>query len=365
MLAHELRNPLAPISTAAHLLKLQKASDPLIGRTSEIISRQVDHMTSLVDDLLDVSRVTRGLIRLQLQALPLEAIVAATVEQVRTLIEERRHRLTVELEPDLPPVLGDRTRLIQVCTNLLNNAAKYTPPGGELRLAAWREGACAVLSVRDNGIGIGPELLPHVFDLFTQAERSPDRAQGGLGLGLALVKSLVELHGGKVGVSSPGPGRGSEFTVRLPLALKTALPPARPETREAETPRNRPHVMLVDDNADAANTLALLLQLQGYPVSVEYDAQAALARAAREAPQVCLLDIGLPDIDGYELARRLRALPAGAGAVLIALTGYGQEQDREKSRLAGFDHHLVKPVHIEQLTAILSRIEAASPASQH
>jgi PAS domain S-box-containing protein len=358
MLAHELRNPLAPISTAAHLLKLAQANDPQIRRTSDIISRQVDHMTSLVDDLLDVSRVTRGLIRLQLQPLALEDIVAATVEQVRGLIEERGHGLTVDLEPALPPVLGDRTRLIQVCTNLLNNAAKYTPPGGEIRLSAWRDGDCATLAVRDNGIGIDEKLLPQVFDLFTQAERSPDRAQGGLGLGLALVKSLVELHGGRVRATSAGPGRGSEFSVRLPLASGIALPPARTPGAEPEAPKEKPQVLLVDDNVDAANTLALLLELQGYRVAVEYDARAALARAEREAPQACLLDIGLPDIDGYELARRLRALPATANATLIALTGYGQDQDRSRSRRAGFDHHLVKPVQIEQLTAILGRVGA-------
>jgi CheY-like chemotaxis protein/anti-sigma regulatory factor (Ser/Thr protein kinase) len=261
--------------------------------------------------------------------------------------------------------MGDRTRLIQVFTNLLNNAAKYTPPGGDIGIHAWRDGDCAVLAVRDNGIGIEPNLLPHVFDLFTQAERSPDRAQGGLGLGLALVKSLVELHGGRVSVSSSGPGRGSEFTVRLPLAGGTALPPAKAEPEAQQTPRMRPNVLLVDDNMDAANTLAQLLELQGYKVSVEYDAGAALARAEREAPQVCLLDIGLPDIDGYELARRLRALPATAGAVLIALTGYGQEQDRMRSQRAGFDYHLVKPVQFDNLSAILSRIGAPASAAQH
>jgi CheY-like chemotaxis protein len=223
----------------------------------------------------------------------------------------------------------------------------------------------AALTVRDNGIGIGPELLPHVFDLFTQAERSPDRAQGGLGLGLALVKNLTELHGGKVGVASEGPGRGSEFTLRLPLAPELALPPAgAPGAAYART-APRPRLMLVDDNADAANTLALLLQLQGYAVSVEYDALGALKRAAREAPQVCLLDIGLPDIDGYELARRLRQQPSTASALLIALTGYGQEQDRNRSREAGFDHHLVKPVKIEQLNALMSQAGAAAePANQ-
>jgi CheY-like chemotaxis protein/anti-sigma regulatory factor (Ser/Thr protein kinase) len=372
MLAHELRNPLAPISTAAQLLKLTQAKDPQVKKTSEIIARQVEHMTSLVDDLLDVSRVTRGLTTLQKEALSLEDVVMATVEQVRALIEERRHHLTVELAPGLPPVLGDRTRLIQVCTNLLNNAAKYTPPGGEILLRAWLEDRQAVLAVRDTGIGIGPELLPHVFELFTQGERSPDRAQGGLGLGLALVKSLVELHGGSVRAESQGPGRGSLFTVRLPLAA-----PAQPTGRAAAAlgqaraeqsagPPAQTRIMLVDDNADAANTLALLLQLRGYAVTVEYEARSALARAKREAPRICLLDIGLPDIDGYQLARQLRAQPETAGTLLIALTGYGQAQDRAKSEMAGFDHHLVKPVPIDQLIGLLALAGAGTvaPAEQ-
>ena len=357
MLAHELRNPLAPISTAAQLLRLAQVDDPRIARTSDIISRQVEHMTSLIDDLLDVSRVTRGLVTLEKEAVMLDQVVASTLEQVRSLVESRRHHLDIDIAPGMPPLLGDRIRLVQICTNLLNNAAKYTPPGGKLQLRAWVENGMLALTVSDNGIGIPPDLLPHVFDLFTQGERSPDRAQGGLGLGLALVKSLAELHGGRVAAHSEGPGKGSTFSVYLPLApgQHLSLPPVQDGSHQAHV-APASSVLLVDDNVDAANTLAMLLELQGYQVSVAYQAQDALEQAAAQAPGICLLDIGLPDMDGYELARRLRASPATSDAVLIALTGYGQAQDRERSVLAGFDHHLVKPVEIDRLIALLARI---------
>jgi CheY-like chemotaxis protein len=286
------------------------------------------------------------------------------MEQVRSLVESRRHHLDIDIAPGIPPLLGDRIRLVQICTNLLNNAAKYTPPGGELRLRARVEEGMLALTVSDNGIGMPLDLLPHVFDLFTQGERSPDRAQGGLGLGLALVKSLAELHGGRVAAHSEGPGKGSTFSVYLPLAPRQSL--AMPSVQDGG---HQAHVapaaslLLVDDNVDAANTLAMLLELQGYQVSVAYQAQDALERAAAQAPGICLLDIGLPDMDGYELARRLRASPATSDAVLIALTGYGQAQDRERSVLAGFDHHLVKPVEIERLTALLARISTQARAA--
>ena len=366
MLAHELRNPLAPISTAAELLKLAQVSDPRIARTSEIISRQVEHMTSLIDDLLDVSRVTRGLVTLEKDIVLLDQVVASTVEQVRPLVESRRHHLSVDIAPDIPPLLGDRIRLVQVCTNLLDNAAKYTPPGGELLLQAKVEDGALQVLVRDNGIGISANLLPQVFDLFTQGDRSPDRAQGGLGLGLALVKSLVELHGGSVSAHSDGVGCGSLFRVCLPLptlrddpaSLHGATLPGEPAA-----PRAQLQLMLVDDNVDAANTLAMLLEMQGYEVSVAYRAQDALERATQEAPGIFLLDIGLPDMDGYELARRLRAQPATSQAVLIALTGYGQAQDRERSKRAGFDHHLVKPVEIERLSALLEQVSQTARAA--
>ena len=363
MLAHELRNPLAPISTAAQLLKLAQTSEPRIARTSEIISRQVEHMTSLIDDLLDVSRVTRGLVTLEKDMVLLDQVIASSVEQVRPLVEARRHRLSIDIAPGIAPLLGDRIRLVQICTNLLNNAAKYTPSGGELLLRARVENGALALLVRDNGIGIGADLLPQVFDLFTQGERSPDRAQGGLGLGLALVKSLVELHAGSVDAHSDGAGRGSEFTVRLPLPALGDDPAAQRSAAlagELFAPAAQLQLMVVDDNVDAANTLAMLLEMQGYVVSVAYRAQDALERAARDAPGIFLLDIGLPDMDGYELARRLRAQSATGNAVLIALTGYGQAKDRERSELAGFDHHLVKPVEIERLSALLAQVSLSA-----
>jgi PAS domain S-box-containing protein len=366
MLAHELRNPLAPISTAAQLLKLAQANEPRIARTSEIISRQVEHMTSLIDDLLDVSRVTRGLVTLEKGMVLLDQVIASSVEQVRPLVESRRHHLSIDIAPGIAPLLGDRIRLVQICTNLLNNAAKYTPPGGELLLRARVEDGALSLLVRDNGIGIGADLLPQVFDLFTQGERSPDRAQGGLGLGLALVKSLVELHGGSVAAHSDGVGRGSDFTVRLPLPALGDDPATQLSAAldgEPFAPAAQLQLMVVDDNVDAANTLAMLLEMQGYVVSVAYRAQDALERAAKDAPGIFLLDIGLPDMDGYELARRLRAQSATGDAVLIALTGYGQAKDRERSELAGFDHHLVKPVEIERLSALLAQVRLSARAA--
>jgi PAS domain S-box-containing protein len=359
MLAHELRNPLAPISTAAQILKLIDVDEPRVHQTSAIIARQVDHMTSLIDDLLDVSRVTRGLITLEKQSLDLGSIVASAIEQVRPLLEARHHQLTVHLPPAPAAVLGDRTRLVQVLTNILNNAAKYTHPYGEINLRVDLTEDQVAVGVRDNGIGIPPDLSPHVFELFTQAERSPDRSQGGLGLGLALVKSLMELHGGSVSAHSDGPGRGSEFVVRMPRLIEPQEE-IEPAHADAETPifGAAPRVMVVDDNTDAADSLAMLLQARGYIVSVAYDAEDALEQASAGAAQIFLLDIGLPEMDGYELARRLRSNPQTAHATLIALTGYGQSQDYERSQAAGFDHHLVKPADAARLSALLAEIRA-------
>jgi signal transduction histidine kinase len=360
MLAHELRNPLAPIATAAELLRHANLSPERMQRTSEIIARQVGHMTSLVDDLLDVSRVTRGLVKLNWSQVDLHAVLAAALEQTRALIEARQHRLSIDAPQQPLPLRGDATRLVQILSNLLNNAAKYTPEGGHIALSVQVADGGYTVCVADDGIGIAPELLPRVFDLFTQAERSPDRSQGGLGLGLALVKSLAELHGGAVAVESAGPGRGSRFSVTLPAAPAAAasLPPA---DRKAPPPRELAlSVLIVDDNADAAQMLALLLESAGHRVAVEYDAHAALRRAAEQAPQVCLLDIGLPAMDGHALARRLRALPGMDQALLIALTGYGQECDREESQAAGFDHHLVKPVDSRALLELLADMHGHS-----
>ncbi len=353
MLAHELRNPLAPISSAAQLLKLQQGGDPRVQKASDIIIRQVSHLTELIDDLLDVSRVTRGLVALTKVTLDLKSVVHSAVEQARPLIEARRHDLVLRIASARAPVSGDKTRLVQVIANLLNNAAKYTAPGGEITLRLEVEHAQVRLSVADNGTGIAPALLPFVFDLFIQGERTPDRAQGGLGLGLALVKSIAALHDGSVAASSDGVGKGSTFALTLPLAQDrgTELAPSAAAPAALGTAPVR--VMIVDDNIDAAQSLAALLAADGHQVMVAEDGEGALKAAEGAAIEVFILDIGLPDMDGYELARRLKADPANAAAVLIALTGYGQAQDRAQSKAAGFDHHFVKPVDFEALSKLL------------
>ena len=360
MLAHELRNPLAPITSAAQLLRLPEVNEGLRLKASNIISRQVRHMTELVDDLLDVSRVTRGLVKLENEILDLNKVAIAAVEQARPHIEERQHALSVDLPSDPVPVEGDRTRLVQVLVNLLNNSAKYTPPGGRIALTVVNDDASALVSVRDNGSGIDAQLLPHVFDLFTQADRAPDRSQGGLGIGLALVKSIVRMHNGQVAAHSDGPQRGTTMTVTLPRAQAEVGQVVRAGEGSDEA---RPlTVTVVDDNLDAGHSLAVLLRAHGHTVHVHEDAASTLA-GADPATQVFILDIGLPDMTGYELARRLRRIPAHAGAVFVALTGYGQQRDRDLSHQAGFGHHLVKPVEIGKLTQILAAAERAPQAS--
>ena len=358
MLAHELRNPLAPIRNAAQVLTLlaDKTGDAGMRQTSDIIARQVSHMTGLVNDLLDVSRVTRGLITLHKEDLSVTDIIAEAVEQVRSLAEERRHRLDVSAPSHKLWVSGDRTRLVQVFANVLNNAVKFTPSGGAIGVAVEATGSTVVVRVRDNGVGIRPELLPHVFELFIQGQRSPDRAQGGLGVGLALVRSLVALHDGAVALHSDGDGAGCEVTVTL-----QRIPAAQPRLdavpgRVAGRLRDA-RVIVVDDNVDAARTLAALLSEAGYRVVAESNPVRALARAFDEQPSILLLDIGLPELDGYEMARRLRAHAATRDATLIAITGYGSDDDIEKGRRAGFDHYLVKPVEPDYLISLLSKVQ--------
>jgi signal transduction histidine kinase len=328
MLAHELRNPLAPISAAAQLLKLPGVDARRIEHSSDVISRQVKHMTELVDDLLDVSRVTRGLVTLTRKNLDLKRVVASAVEQARPSIEARRHALSLSLGGDSACVNGDQTRLVQVIVNLLTNAAKYTPQGGQIEIKLGVEGADVRLCVSDNGSGIEPKLLPHIFDLFTQGERTPDRAQGGLGLGLALVKSMVGLHGGRVEALSDGPGKGSTFVLYLPMVGDTPAH-VHPERRQAvtEVAFLPMRIMIVDDNVDAAESLAALLRFDGHDVTVMEDAYSTIERAVEVRPDVFILDIGLPDMDGYQLVRSLRAQGATAAARFIALTGYGQAHD--------------------------------------
>jgi signal transduction histidine kinase/ActR/RegA family two-component response regulator len=361
MLAHELRNPLAPIGAAADLLERAKPNENLVRSTSQIIGRQVRHMTALIDDLLDVSRVTRGLVELDETPLDIGQIAFEAVEQVGPLVQARRQQLSVTQAPAPALACGDKKRLVQVLANILNNAAKYTQEGGALRLEVEAEEKYVRIAVSDNGIGMAPELVARAFDLFAQAERSADRASGGLGLGLALVKNLVELHGGTVACDSAGLGKGSRFTVCLPrMAAEQPAPRGEAAAGAGPAQPGALRVLVVDDNEDAADTLAMLLEAAGHEVMVEHCPLQALERARSTAPQVCLLDLGLPGMDGAELARRLRAQPETAQALLIAVTGYGQESDRARTREAGFDHHLVKPIDLERLQAILGAYAAST-----
>jgi signal transduction histidine kinase/ActR/RegA family two-component response regulator len=362
MLAHELRNPLAPISSGAQLLGQDSLEPARVKQISAIIARQARHMAGLVDDLLDVSRVTRGLVVLTKERIDINAVVQDAAEQVQALVHGKEHRLEVQLLPQPCFVLGDRKRLVQVVGNLLHNAAKFTDRGGRIAVAvssAGAQGAENVLvEVRDNGIGMLPTEQERAFDMFVQGERTPDRSLGGLGIGLALVRSLVELHGGSVHVSSAGHGMGSSFTVRLPRCQERAG--EADGDAGAAAPGASLRVLVVDDNVDAAQILSMYVGAQGHEVRVEHDSLEALAQAAGFAPELCLLDIGLPEMDGYELARRLRRHPATAHATLVAVTGYGQDQDRRNSAAAGFDHHLVKPVDMAALEKILAGAAAES-----
>lgn len=357
MLAHELRNPLAPIATAAALLKLSSSDDERVRKSSDVITRQVEHMTELVDDLLDVSRVTRGLVALQEEILNISSLVNGAVEQVRPLIEAKKQSLAIQVPDTQWFVSGDKTRLIQVFSNILNNAAKYTPEHGHIALNVVADDAQVTIVVEDNGVGISSTLLPYIFNLFTQAERTPDRAQGGLGLGLSLVKSLLELQSGKVSAYSDGMGKGSRFTVWLPRASPVDSAQQSDEEKSSPLSLMTTKVLVVDDNKDAAETLQLVLEATGHDVAIAYNAQDALAIADKIAPAVLFLDIGLPDIDEYELARRLRAHPATAFSTLVALTGYGKTENRERASDAGFDHFLVKPVMLDDVLAVFSKTE--------
>jgi PAS domain S-box-containing protein len=356
MLAHELRNPLAPICNALHIMKQPQAKSAVIEWVRDIAERQAFHMARLLDDLLDVSRISRGRIELRKETVDVASIIHHIVETVRPLTAERRHELTVMVPPEPLLVEADPHRVAQVLTNLLHNAAKYTEPGGHIWLTGQREGTHVVLRVQDTGVGISADLLPRVFDLFVQADRRMDRSQGGVGIGLTLVKRLVELHGGGVSAFSAGAGQGSEFIVRLPaLPAQEAPPKAMPDTRpsaSSDLPTRR--ILVVDDHADAAESLAMLLRLAGQDVCVAHDGPAALEAALAFHPDMIFLDIGMPGMDGYEVARQLRQRPDLKEAVLVAVTGYGQNEDRVRSQRAGFDRHLVKPVEPEMLHALLA-----------
>lgn len=361
MLAHELRNPLAPISAAAELISMVKLDEAQLRGTGRIISRQVNHLTELVDDLLDVSRVTRGLVTLRKSKLDMKDVIASAAEQVRPLMEAQKHRFSIELSPQTTSVLGDRKRMIQIIVNLLNNAAKYTPAHGRIGLMLDVNENCVIVRIEDNGIGISPDLQPHIFELFAQAERTADRSQGGLGLGLALVKNLVELHDGSVSCQSRGLGEGSCFAVSLPrLPAESPTEPRMDQGASALRKSERKlRILVVDDNVDAANMLKMLLEAVGHEVVVEFESRSALTRARNELPDLIMLDIGMPNVDGYELARQVRADPRTSFLRLVAVTGYGQDEDRRKARDVGFDFHLVKPVDNKKLMAVLTECGGA------
>jgi len=352
-LAHELRNPLAPIRNALQILRMTASDDPTAERVCEMMERQVNHMVRLVDDLMEVSRITRGLIELREEETDVATVILSAVETSKPLVEAGEHQLAVSLSPEPIPLRGDSMRLAQVFANLLNNAAKYTDHGGQIWLTAKRVGPTAVVTVRDNGIGLPEDMLPTVFDMFMQADRSANRSQGGLGIGLTLVKSLVELHGGTISVHSDGPGQGSEFTVRLPVATETKTKSRQPASAADASRAPSRRVLVVDDNKDAAVSLAMLLKFLGTDVDTANDGQAALAVMETNRPDVVLLDIGMPGMDGFEVARRIRERHDWDGVVLIALTGWGQTEDRNRTRAAGFDHHLVKPADITTLQSLL------------
>lgn len=362
MLSHELRNPLAPILNAALLLRLQSnrnrlhgIENPVIHQSALVIERQVGQLARIVDELLEVSRITTGRIQLQKERIALGVVVENAVATVHSLIEQRKHELTVSLPPQPIWLNADAARLEQVVVNLLTNAAKYTDEGGHVWLTLQQEGEEAVLRVRDTGVGIAPEILPRIFDLFTQAEQSLARSQGGLGVGLALVQRLVEMHGGTVTASS-ALGQGSEFVVRLPVVPPPEPQKSLPPTEKAKPTKPSLRVLVVDDNVDTVTTLAMLVQESGHDVRTAFDGTAVLEAALDYRPNVVLLDIGLPGLNGFEVAKQLRQQPTLKKVVLVAMTGYGQESDRKRSKDAGFDHHLVKPGDFGKVLQILATV---------
>ncbi|HSV44298.1 MAG TPA: ATP-binding protein [Ramlibacter sp.] len=353
-LAHELRNPLAPIRTGLEVLKRDTANGPASARARDTMERQLHHMIRLIDDLLDISRINRGKIRLEKVRIQLAVVLDSALEISRPAIEAGRHQLLVELPPAPITLSADVTRLAQSVGNLLHNAAKYTPPGGQLRLRAWQDDATAVIEVSDNGVGIPAEMLQAVFTLFTQVRTTLDQAQGGLGIGLSLVRSLVELHGGSVSAASPGPGRGSTFTIRIPCLppQEERAAPAAPVPEPAGD--NRPRkVLVVDDNVDAAETLATVLDMLGHQTRTVHAGPPVFDAAVEFEPDVVLLDIGLPGMDGYDVARQLRGDGRFNQTLLVAVTGWGSEADRRRAHEAGFDHHLTKPVDFSSLSPFL------------
>jgi signal transduction histidine kinase/CheY-like chemotaxis protein len=354
-LAHELRNPLAPIRNAVHVLHFQGSAAPETQWALDVIDRQLRQMARLIDDLLDIARITSNKLELHRTRIDLAEVLRAATETSSPLIEACGHKLTVLTPPYSIHLDGDLTRLAQVIANLLNNAAKYTERGGSIHLSAERQGSDAVVAVRDTGIGIPAAMLPRIFEMFAQAERSMERSQGGLGIGLALARRLVEMHGGSLRASSEGPGKGSEFVVRLPALLETASMQDRTEATPTP-PASSLRILVVDDNHDAAASLGVLLRIVGHDVRTAHDGVEAERLAEEFRPEVILLDIGLPRLSGYEVARRLRRRRWGKEMVLLATTGWGQETDRQRSVEAGFDHHLVKPIDPAVLMPLLAEV---------
>jgi signal transduction histidine kinase/CheY-like chemotaxis protein len=356
-LAHELRNPLAPIRNAVQIMQLSR-DEAMHDKARRIIERQLKQMVHLVDDLLDVSRISQGKVELRLEQVDVDDAVLAAIETSRPLVDAGRHELTTRLAPPRALMVeADFTRLCQIVANLLNNAAKYTPEGGRILVLAERDGRDAVITVQDSGIGLTQDMLPRVFDMFAQVDRSRVRAQGGLGIGLALVKRLVEMHGGSVSATSDGPDLGCRFVVRLPLMHVAAPVPRLDAGHElAAQDTGGLRVLVVDDNADSAESLSQVMRILGYPVAVAHDGVEAVERVGTWRPAVALMDIGMPRMSGLEAARAIRALPGGDRVWLIALSGWGQSEDRRKSHEAGFDHHFVKPVDVEALIELVRRL---------
>jgi PAS domain S-box-containing protein len=369
-LAHELRNPLAPIRNAVRILDSDAADDRQRKWGREVISRQVQRMSLLLDDLLDVSRITRGQLELRKDYVELKSVANVAVETARPLMDAKKHQLIVSLPPESIRLEADPLRLSQVIGNLLTNAAKYTDPGGRIELEARIENAELRISIRDNGIGLSDQVIPGLFTMFSQVNSAIDRAEGGLGIGLALVKGLVALHGGRVEVRSDGLGQGSEFIVHLPKRLLLGAPSVAPLEEPAHGAANassvrRGRVLVVDDNRDAAESLGMVLRFMGYEVSIAYGGAEALEMAARERPRAAIVDIGMPGMSGHEVARRMRMEAWGRKATLLALTGWGQDADKQAARAAGFDDHLTKPVDPEDVVTVLSRLlqEPGFPAT--
>ena len=359
-LAHELRNPLAPLRTGLDLLRMTSDLQPDDGEVIEVMQRQLEHVVRMVDDLLDVSRFNTGKVKLRRTRVVLADIVRDAVATCRPQIDAARHTLQVALPAESICLVADAARLTQVLINLLSNAAKFTPPGGTIQLSARCDGDTAVIQVRDNGAGIPPQALPQIFDMFAQVEHPQQRAAGGLGLGLSIVRSLVELHGGTVQVHSDGPGQGAEFAVRLPVSNQEARLQEPPESSIGTNgPQPSVRVLVVDDNRDAAQTLTLMLKKLGFDSQARFDGESALQAAGQLRPHAVVLDLGIPGMDGFEVARRLRARPEVGDALLIALTGWDKDEDRLRSRAAGFDHHLAKPVDPGSLQRLLR--EAGAP----